>query len=176
MQILALRPDLHITDLRGNVGTRLSKLDMGQYDAIILASAGLIRLKLGDRIASRFEPEQILPAPGQGAVGIEARTDSPELDALLAPLQDEETAYRVKAERIITQTLQASCSVPIAAYSTITDGTLSLRALVGGIDNQMIEASAEGPAETAETIGTTVADSLLAQGAKEMIMALGTES
>ncbi|GAA0207429.1 hydroxymethylbilane synthase [Kangiella japonica] len=176
MQILALRPDLHITDLRGNVGTRLSKLDMGQYDAIILASAGLIRLKLGDRIASRFVPEQILPAPGQGAVGIEARTDSPELDALLAPLQDEETAYRVKAERIITQTLQASCSVPIAAYSTITDGTLSLRALVGGIDNQMIEASAEGPAETAETIGKKVADSLLSQGAKEMILALGTES
>ena len=166
MQILALRPDLHITDLRGNVGTRLSKLDMGQYDAIILASAGLIRLKLADRIASRFEPEQLLPAPGQGAVGIEARTNSPELDRLLAPLQDTHTAYRVKAERIITQTLQASCSVPIAAFSTIADDTLSLRALVGGIDNQMIEA---------ETIGKTVAESLLAQGAKEMIQALGTD-
>ena len=176
VQIMALRPDLKITDLRGNVGTRLSKLDMGQYDAIILASAGLIRLKLGDRIASRFQPEQLLPAPGQGAVGIEARTDSPQLDQLLAPLQDNETAARVKAERVITQTLQASCSVPIAAFSTIENDVLSLRALVGGIDNQMIEASADGSVDDAEAIGKTVAESLLAQGAKEMIAALGTDT
>lgn len=174
VQIMALRPDLNITDLRGNVGTRLSKLDMGQYDAIILASAGLIRLKLSNRIASRFAPEQLLPAPGQGAVGIEARTDQAELDQLLAPLQDSDTAYRVKAERVITETLQASCSVPIAAFSTITDGTLSLRALVGGIDNQMIEASADGKAEDAVTIGKTVASSLVSQGAHEMIAELGT--
>ena len=176
VQIMALRPDLKITDLRGNVGTRLSKLDMGQYDAIILASAGLIRLKLGDRIASRFQPEQLLPAPGQGAVGIEARTDSPQLDQLLAPLQDNETAARVKAERVITQTLQASCSVPIAAFSTIENDVLSLRALVGGIDNQMIEASADGSVTDAEAIGKTVAELLLAQGAKEMIAALGTDT
>ena len=176
VQIMALRPDLKITDLRGNVGTRLSKLDMGQYDAIILASAGLIRLKLGDRIASRFQPEQLLPAPGQGAVGIEARTDSPQLDQLLAPLQDNETAARVKAERVITQTLQASCSVPIAAFSTIENDVLSLRALVGGIDNQMIEASADGSVTDAEAIGKSVAESLLAQGAKEMIAALGTDT
>lgn len=173
VQILALRPDLNITDLRGNVGTRLSKLDMGQYDAIILASAGLIRLGLEERIASRFAPEQLLPAPGQGAVGIEARSDDAELDTLLAPLQDDETAQRVKAERVITQTLQASCSVPIAAFSTVTDGILSLRALVGGLDNQMIEAAAEGPVNEAINIGQTVAQSLLEQGAKEMIAALG---
>ncbi|AOE48834.1 hydroxymethylbilane synthase [Kangiella sediminilitoris] len=173
VQIKSLRPDLNITDLRGNVGTRLSKLDMGHYDAIILASAGLIRLKLADRIASRFAPEQLLPAPGQGAVGIEARSNDPELDALLAPLQDEETTYRVRAERVITQTLQASCSVPIAAFSTVSNGILSLRALVGGIDNQMIEAEAEGPLSEAQDIGTTVAESLLSQGAKEMIAALG---
>lgn len=173
VQIKALRPDLTITDLRGNVGTRLSKLDMGQYDAIILASAGLIRLKLGDRIASRFTPEQLLPAPGQGAVGIEARSDNSELDQLLAPLQDSETAYRVKAERVITETLQASCSVPIAAFSTVTDGVLSLKALVGGIDNSMIEASAEGNVNDAESIGQTVANSLLEQGAKDMIAELG---
>lgn len=175
VQIMALRPDLKITDLRGNVGTRLSKLDMGQYDAIILASAGLIRLKLDDRIASRFQPEQLLPAPGQGAVGIEARTNSPELDKLLAPLQDDQTAARVNAERVITQTLQASCSVPIAAFSTVKNDILSLRALVGGIDNQMIEASSEGSITEAADIGKKVADSLLAQGAKEMIEALGID-
>lgn len=173
VQIKALRPDLNITDLRGNVGTRLSKLDMGQYDAIILASAGLIRLKLDDRIASRFTPEQLLPAPGQGAVGIEARSNNSELDQLLAPLQDSETAHRVKAERVITETLQASCSVPIAAFSTVTNGILSLKALVGGIDNTMIEASAEGNVNDAESIGQTVANSLLEQGAKDMIAELG---
>ncbi|HEY9030398.1 MAG TPA: hydroxymethylbilane synthase [Kangiella sp.] len=172
IQLLKARPDLKITDLRGNVGTRLSKLDDGNYDAIVLASAGLKRLGLAERIRSQFEPELMLPAPGQGAVGIEARTNDPELDAILKPLQDDTTSLRVLAERTITKTLQASCQVPVAAFATIDNNTLSLRALVGGIDQQIIEASAEGPAQDALAIGQKVSQELLELGAREMIQEL----
>lgn len=171
VQLLKLRPDLIIKDLRGNVGTRLSKLDSGDYDAIILASAGLIRLNLDNRIASRFTNEQILPAPGQGAVGIEARSNDPELDAILAPLQDHNTYLRVLAERTITETLQASCQVPVAAFASLDEQTniLSLNALVGSHDQTLIHAFAEGSANDALSIGHQVANQLLEQGAKEMI-------
>ncbi|ACV25589.1 hydroxymethylbilane synthase [Kangiella koreensis] len=172
IQLLRARPDLKITDLRGNVGTRLSKLDDGNYDAIVLASAGLKRLGLEERIRSQFEPELMLPAPGQGAVGIEARTNDPDLDAILQPLQDETTSLRVLAERTITKTLQASCQVPVAAFATINDDTLSLRALVGGVDQQIIEASAEGPAQDALAIGHKVSQELLELGARELIQEL----
>ncbi|WP_417445489.1 hydroxymethylbilane synthase [Kangiella sp.] len=172
IQLLKARPDLKITDLRGNVGTRLSKLDDGNYDAIVLASAGLKRLGLAERIRSQFEPELMLPAPGQGAVGIEARTNDPELDAILKPLQDDTTSLRVLAERTITKTLQASCQVPVAAFATIDNNTLSLRALVGGIDQQIIEASAEGPAQDALAIGQQVSQELLELGARELIQEL----
>lgn len=172
IQLLKARPDLKITDLRGNVGTRLSKLDDGNYDAIVLASAGLKRLGLEERIRSQFEPELMLPAPGQGAVGIEARTNDPELDAILKPLQDDTTSLRVLAERTITRTLQASCQVPVAAFATIDNDTLSLRALVGGVDQQIIEASAEGPAQDALVIGQKVSQELLELGARELIQEL----
>lgn len=172
IQLLKARPDLKITDLRGNVGTRLSKLDDGNYDAIVLASAGLKRLGLEERIRSQFAPELMLPAPGQGAVGIEARTNDPELDAILKPLQDETTSLRVLAERTITKTLQASCQVPVAAFATIDSGVLSLRALVGGVDHQIIEASAEGSAEDALAIGQKVSQELLDLGARELIQEL----
>ncbi|MBD3653270.1 hydroxymethylbilane synthase [Kangiella sp.] len=172
IQLLKARPDLKITDLRGNVGTRLSKLDDGNYDAIVLASAGLKRLGLEERIRSQFEPELMLPAPGQGAVGIEARTNDPELDAILKPLQDDTTSLRVLAERTITKTLQASCQVPVAAFATIDNDTLSLRALVGGLDQQIIEASAEGPAQDALAIGQKVSQELLELGARELIQEL----
>ncbi len=172
IQLLKARPDLKITDLRGNVGTRLSKLDDGNYDAIVLASAGLKRLGLEERIRSQFEPELMLPAPGQGAVGIEARTNDPELDAILQPLQDETTSLRVLAERTITKTLQASCQVPVAAFATIDNDILSLRALVGGVDQQIIEASAEGPAKDALSIGQKVSQELLDLGARELIQEL----
>ena len=172
IQLLKARPDLKITDLRGNVGTRLSKLDDGNYDAIVLASAGLKRLGLEERIRSQFDPELMLPAPGQGAVGIEARTDDPELDAILNPLQDETTSLRVLAERTITKTLQASCQVPVAAFATIENGILSLRALVGGVDQQIIEASAEGSAKDALAIGQKVSQELLDLGARELIQEL----
>lgn len=176
IQLLKARPDLKITDLRGNVGTRLSKLDDGNYDAIVLASAGLKRLGLEERIRSQFEPELMLPAPGQGAVGIEARTNDPELDAILQPLQDESTSLRVLAERTITKTLQASCQVPVAAFATIDNDTLSLRALVGGADQQIIEASAEGSAKDALAIGQKVSQELLDLGARELIQELAASA
>lgn len=176
IQLLKARPDLKITDLRGNVGTRLSKLDDGNYDAIVLASAGLKRLGLEERIRSQFAPELMLPAPGQGAVGIEARTNDPELDAILKPLQDETTSLRVLAERTITKTLQASCQVPVAAFATIDSGVLSLRALVGGVDHQIIEASAEGSAKDALAIGQKVSQELLDLGARELIQELAASA
>lgn len=169
IQLLTLRPDLQINDLRGNVGTRLSKLDNGDYDAIILASAGLKRLELADRIASSLSTEDMLPAPGQGAVGIEARTDNPELDVLLAPLTDPDTQLRVLAERRITETLEASCQVPVAAFATIDGETLSLEALVGGADMSIITAQASGNKSDAILIGNQVAQQLLDNGAIQLM-------
>ena len=116
-QIRALRPDLEIRDLRGNVNTRLAKLDSGQYDAIILAAAGLIRLEMGERIRDFIEPEVSLPANGQGAVGIECRIDDTVTKALLAPLEHSETRIRVNAERAMNRHLEGGCQVPIGAYA-----------------------------------------------------------
>ncbi len=168
IQLLTLRPDLKIKDLRGNVGTRLSKLDNGDYDAIILASAGLKRLALTGRIASQITPEQMLPAPGQGAVGIEARANDPELDILLAPLCDPDSQLRVLAERRITETLEASCQVPVAAFATIDQEQLTLKALVGS-QQTIITANAEGHKKDAIAIGNRVAEQLIKQGALELI-------
>ncbi len=169
VQLLQQRPDLLIADLRGNVGTRLSKLDNEEYDAIILASAGLKRLGLAERIASAITPEQMLPAPGQGAVGIEARANDPELDELLAPLSDPDTQLRVLAERCITETLEASCQVPVAAFSTIENDELHLRALVGAQDNSAIQAELIGHKQDALAIGSEVSRQLLEQGAREIM-------
>lgn len=169
VQILKLRPDLEIKDLRGNVGTRLSKLDNGDYDAIILASAGLIRLKLQERIKSEFATQDLLPAPGQGAVGIEARASDPELDAILAPLNHRETQLRVLAERRITETLEASCEVPVAAFAELDDDQLKLKALVGAQNNQIISTEISGKATDAIAIGNQAAKQLLELGAMEII-------
>ncbi|NVJ65067.1 MAG: hydroxymethylbilane synthase [Gammaproteobacteria bacterium] len=175
IQLLQQRPDLMIKDLRGNVGTRLSKLDSDQYDAIILASAGLKRLGLAERIASQIMPEQMLPAPGQGAVGIEARANDPELDRLLAPLSDADTQLRVLAERCITETLEASCQVPVAAFATINNDELHLKALVGAADNSAIYAEAIGDKNDALAIGNQVAEQLLQQGAKAIMQSYMAE-
>ncbi len=175
IQILALRPDLLIKDLRGNVGTRLSKLDNGEYDAIILASAGLKRLKLSERIASTISPEQMLPAPGQGAVGIEARSNDPELDRILAPLNDSDTQLRVLAERRITETLEASCQVPVAAFAALDNEQLHLKALVGASDNHMIWAEASGDKHEAIALGNQAAEKLVAQGAHQLMQAYISE-
>ena len=172
-QLKALRPDLDIRSLRGNVGTRLSKLDNGDYDAIILASAGLIRLGLADRIASFIDVEQSLPAAGQGAVGIECRTDDMQVQALLAPLADAETTYCVLAERAMNNHLQGGCQVPIGGYAVLQQGQLYLRALVGDIDgSRIIRAEGKSPVENAEALGVQIAEQLLAQGADKILQAI----
>ena len=172
-QLKALRPDLDIRSLRGNVGTRLSKLDNGDYDAIILASAGLIRLGLADRIASFIDVEQSLPAVGQGAVGIECRTDDMQVQALLAPLADAETTYCVRAERAMNNHLQGGCQVPIGGYAVLQQGQLYLRALVGDIDgSRIIRAEGKSAVENAEVLGVKIAEQLLAQGADKILQAI----
>ena len=172
-QLKALRPDLDIRSLRGNVGTRLSKLDNGDYDAIILASAGLIRLGLADRIASFIDVEQSLPAAGQGAVGIECRTDDAQVQALLAPLADAETTYCVRAERAMNNHLQGGCQVPIGGYAILQQGQLYLRALVGDIDgSHIIRAEGKSAVENAEVLGVQIAEQLLAQGADKILQTI----
>ena len=162
-QIKALRPDLVIRDLRGNINTRMSKLDDGEYDAIILASAGLLRLEKPERIRSYIEPEQSLPAVGQGAVGIECRNDDAELIALLQPLNHEETAVRVRAERAMNAKLQGGCQVPIGSYAVLKGEDIHLRGLVGSTDGKTIlRAEVTGKRDHAQNIGEQVADNLLA--------------
>lgn len=169
-QLKQLRPDLQVHSLRGNVGTRLSKLDQGEYDAIILASAGLIRLGLAERIRSFIEVEQSLPAVGQGAVGIECRSDDLVVQQLLAPLADQQTTLCVLAERAMNRRLQGGCQVPIGGYAIIENEQLWLRALVGELDgSQIIRAEGRGDLTAAEQLGTQIAESLLAQGAGQIL-------
>lgn len=166
-QLRARRPDLQIRFLRGNVNTRLRKLDEGDYDAIILASAGLIRLGMQDRIRSAIPVEDSLPAGGQGAVGIELRDgDRATLD-LLAPLHHAATAARVTAERAMNRRLEGGCQVPIACFAEFAaHDSLRLRGLVGRPDgSSILRAEACGPADAAESLGLSVAEDLLAQGA-----------
>lgn len=173
-QLNALRPDLTIQSLRGNVGTRLSKLDNGDYDAIILASAGLIRLGMAERIASFIDTEISLPAAGQGAVGIECRVDDLEVQTLLAPLADPETTACVLAERAMNNHLQGGCQVPIGGYAVISDNQLYLKALVGKTDgSEIIRAEGKSAVENAQELGIQVAESLLKQGADNILQALG---
>lgn len=172
-QLKQARPDLEIRDLRGNVGTRLGKLDAGDYDAIILASAGLIRLELPERIRERLSFEVSLPAGGQGAVGIESRSEDLETLKLLHCLHHTETAARVTAERAVVNRLQGGCQVPIAAFAELNGETLSLSALVGSLDGKTIYRSERSaPMQEAEHLGVTVADELLQQGAAAILEAL----
>ena len=169
-QLKQLRPDLDIRSLRGNVGTRLSKLDNGEYDAIILASAGLIRLGMPERIASFIETTQSLPAAGQGAVGIECRTDDVAVQALLAPLADAETTACVLAERAMNTHLQGGCQVPIGGYAVLEGDQIYLRALVGELDgSKIIRAEGKSAVENAEVLGVQIAEQLLAQGADRIL-------
>lgn len=165
-QLRAARPDLVIRDLRGNVNTRLAKLDAGEYDAIILAAAGLKRLEMAHRITAFIEPEQSLPANGQGAVGIECRLDDHELHALLAPLEHGETRVRVLTERAMNRALQGGCQVPIGAYALVQGNEVWLRGLVGSPDgSRIIRDEIRGPMADAEQLGETLAQRLLAEGA-----------
>lgn len=170
-QIKHYRPDLVIKDLRGNVNTRLQKLDDGQYDAIILASAGLIRLEMDERIRQTLPYELSLPAVGQGAVGIECRNEDAELIDLLAPLNDPDTALRVKAERAMNNRLEGGCQVPIAGYAELTEQGIYLRGLVGSTSgDQILKAEASG--SDAKALGIAVAEQLLNQGAAELLCAI----
>lgn len=172
-QIRARFPHLEVRPLRGNLDTRLAKLDRGDYDAIILAAAGLQRLGLGSRIRNVLASEDSLPAAGQGALGIEIRAGRPELEAWLAPLADPSTTAECLAERAVSRALGGSCQVPLAAFAEVADGTLRLRALVAKPDGRtVIRAEAQGPAADAEALGQQAADELLRGGAAEIIAAL----
>ena len=169
-QLLARRPDLKIQFLRGNVNTRLAKLDAGEYDAIILAAAGLIRLGFEARIRAFISAEDSLPAGGQGAVGIECRTADAEVHALLAPLHHVDTSDRVSAERALNKRLNGGCQVPIACYALLEGDELWLRGLVGQPDGGLLlRAEARAPRAAAEALGVQVAEALLAQGAARIL-------
>ncbi|MCK7269741.1 hydroxymethylbilane synthase [Enterobacter cloacae] len=169
-QLAERRPDLIIRSLRGNVGTRLGKLDNGDYDAIILAVAGLKRLGLESCIRVALPPELSLPAVGQGAVGIECRLDDRRTRELLAPLNHDETAIRVKAERAMNTRLEGGCQVPIGSYAELINGELWLRALVGAPDgSQMVRGERRGKPQDAEQLGVSLAEELLDNGAREIL-------
>ncbi|WP_236233267.1 hydroxymethylbilane synthase [Pseudomonas tohonis] len=176
-QLLARRPDLKIQFLRGNVNTRLAKLDAGEYDAIILAAAGLIRLGFQERIRSSISVDDSLPAGGQGAVGIECRTADTEIHALLAPLHHRDTALRVTAERALNKRLNGGCQVPIACYAILEDDQLWLRGLVGQPDGgTLLRAESRALASDAESLGVRVAEDLLGQGAEAILQAVYGEA
>jgi hydroxymethylbilane synthase len=172
-QLRKVRPDLVIKDLRGNVNTRLAKLDAGEYDAIVLAAAGLIRLGMKKRIRNEMPAELSLPAVGQGAVGIECRNDDASLIALLAPLNHLETYIRVRAERSMNAKLNGGCQVPIGSFAELDGQHITLRGLVGSVDGKvMLYAEQSDVLENAEQLGERVAELLLAQGAGEILSAL----
>jgi hydroxymethylbilane synthase len=169
-QLRAMRPDLNLLDLRGNVGTRLAKLDAGEYDAIILACAGLDRLGEARRIRSRLEPPHWLPAAAQGAIAIEYRAGDERVAELLAPLDDAETSVCVRAERALTRHLQGNCQVPIAAYCVETEAGLHLSGLVGdAATGKLVRAEGTGRAEAPDDLGRSVAEQLLALGAGSLL-------
>ena len=172
-QILKARPDLEIIDLRGNVGTRLSKLDAGNYDAIILASAGLKRLELADRIRHTLDPVVSLPAVGQGALGLECREDDQAVLDLILPLMHDESNVCVRAERAFNAYLEGGCQVPIAGYATLQDGQLTIDGRVGSVDGEtLLQVNLKGQPEDAEKLGVQLAQELLALGAGELLKAL----
>jgi hydroxymethylbilane synthase len=169
-QLRMMRPDLVIEPLRGNVNTRLAKLEAGEYDAIILAAAGLERLGLQQHIRQQFATEQMLPAAAQGVIGIECLAGRADLRAVLGKLEHAETASTTVAERAVAQTLQANCQSPVATYATISADRLHLTALVALPDgSRSLRHSLEGPASDAEQIGRQLAASLLDQGAGELL-------
>jgi hydroxymethylbilane synthase len=177
--LLHLRPDLEVVGIRGNVDTRLRKLDEGEYDAIVLAAAGLERLGWGDRIKERLSPPRMLAAPGQGALGIECREDDGEAIELMRRLDDLPTRLGVTAERTLLGALDGGCSAPIAAWGRVTDGRLLVDALVADVEGRRVlragkvaELPRDGDlVERAAEVGRIVADELLEQGAAELIAA-----
>ena len=173
-QIRALRPDLKLSPVRGNLGTRLKKLDSGEFDGLVLASAGLKRLGLSERIAFETTPEEILPACGQGILGIETREDDPLIQDIVATLKDAAGEIAGRAERALNRHLNGGCQVPIAAYAIERDDQLWLRALVGSADcGTLLKAEGFGKLDDVENLGIRVAEDLIAQGAKELLAQAG---
>lgn len=169
-QLLSLRPDLKIEQLRGNLDTRLRKLDEGQFDAIILAAAGMKRLGLQDRITEILPPDISLPAIGQGAVGIECRVNDEWVNNLISALNHPETFLCVKAERAFLKKLEGGCQVPIAAHARLKDGRIVMHGLVGSISGEkIIKGYSEGEPGHAETLGIALAEEILSKGAKEIL-------
>ena len=165
-QLMHIRPDFTIQQLRGNVDTRLRKLREGQYDAIILAAAGVKRLGLAGNVTEYLSPEISLPAIGQGALGIECRMDDKEINGMIAFFNHPESRTCVTGERALLRKLEGGCQVPIACYGRVTDGKLGLTGLVGSVDGtEIIKDSIEGPQAEAESLGVTLAEKLLQQGA-----------
>jgi len=169
-QLLSIRPDIKIEQLRGNLDTRLRKLDEGQFDSIILAAAGVKRLGWADRITETLPPEISLPAIGQGAVGIECRTDDEFINKLIAPLDHYETSVCVRAERACLKKLEGGCQVPIAAYAKLIDGIIIMDGLVGSVSgDRIIKAHVEGNPKDAEALGIRLAEEILSQGGKKIL-------
>jgi hydroxymethylbilane synthase len=176
-QLRAIRPDLDIRDLRGNVGTRLGKLDNGDYAAIVLACAGLKRLGMADRITQAIDSEVMLPAIGQGIIGIETRLDDARVSELLGPLHDGDTAVRLAAERSLNATLAGGCQAPVAGHAVLQDGELRLRGLVGWPDGStIVQGEVSGPAGDAVSLGRALAEDLLERGARPILETLLAET
>jgi hydroxymethylbilane synthase len=169
-QLLSIRPDLRIVQLRGNLETRFRKLDEGQFDAMILAAAGVKRLGWAQRITEILDPSVSLPAIGQGAIGIECRTSDEVINSLITPLNHKETSICVRAERALLKRLQGGCQVPIAAHAEIKAGRLVMDGLVGSVTgDRIIKEHLEGNIENAETIGITLGEKLLSMGADKIL-------
>jgi hydroxymethylbilane synthase len=165
-QIAAKYPRLQLLDLRGNVNTRLARLDNGDFDAIILAAAGLLRLEFGARIAAFIDPEEMLPAVGQGAVGIECREGDIEVENIIAPLHHEPTAIRVRAERAANEKLGGGCHVPVAAHAILSGDEINFRALVASVDGEtVLQCEYTAPLDQAQQLGERAAQTLIEQGA-----------
>jgi len=174
-QLLHLRRDIEVVEIRGNVDTRVRKLDEGRYDAIVLAACGLIRLGLEDRITQYLSLDQMLPEPGQGALGVEARAGDEEILELLKVLDDPITRACVEAERAFLRALGGGCRVPIAAYAQIANGTLALDGAVVAPDGtRLLRDRSTGPLESPESLGEALANRLISQGAKELLKAEGS--
>lgn len=174
-QLAQYLPHAQILSLRGNVNSRLAKLDAGDYDAIILATAGLLRLGFNDRITQCLDSSISLPAVGQGAVGIECRCDDTEIKTLLAPLADTDTTTIITAERAMNHRLKGGCQVPIAGFAELQNNTITMRGLVGSADGKiMYRAAATGEREDAQLIGQRIAEDLLSQGAAAILDTLRT--
>jgi hydroxymethylbilane synthase len=171
-QLRAARPDVQLLDIRGNVDTRLDKLHRGEFDAIVLAAAGLERLGLAHHVTQYFSADEMVPAVAQGALAIEVCTADPSIEALIAPLADPVTTAAVVAERAFLAAMGAGCNAPLAAHATIAGNTLTLTALIGASDGRLVRQTVTGAPADAATLGRTIATELVANGGAELLAAI----